>query len=231
VQALPEEVTPGQRPDQLEIQVPKPTTICDAVGALIKAIEAKSAEPGNGPAFSLELKQVRAALAASSMRICAMCGYVGAETDHIGQCPRCHWDELLEPHLAAGEAIGELRGVLCNPEGKCCISGTKADRIHVDVSLAALDASLALMRDAQARMTERHRVDLATATDEQRRLSGENGVLRGLLRECSTVIEEVCSENPELTERRHLTAFLQRIADAASKGQKPPADLLSGAAS
>jgi rubrerythrin len=25
---------------------------------------------------------------------CSMCGYVGIETDHIGQCPQCHWDEL-----------------------------------------------------------------------------------------------------------------------------------------
>ena len=25
---------------------------------------------------------------------CGMCGYVGTLTDHIGQCPRCHWDEL-----------------------------------------------------------------------------------------------------------------------------------------
>lgn len=23
-----------------------------------------------------------------------MCGYVGTLTDRIGQCPRCHWDEL-----------------------------------------------------------------------------------------------------------------------------------------
>ena len=25
---------------------------------------------------------------------CGMCGYVGTLTDNIGQCPRCHWDEL-----------------------------------------------------------------------------------------------------------------------------------------
>ena len=25
---------------------------------------------------------------------CGMCGYVGTLTDHIGQCPRCGWDEL-----------------------------------------------------------------------------------------------------------------------------------------
>jgi hypothetical protein len=30
-------------------------------------------------------------------RTCAMCGYVGTETDHIGQCPVCHWDELQPP--------------------------------------------------------------------------------------------------------------------------------------
>lgn len=31
---------------------------------------------------------------------CGMCGYVGVETDDIGQCPKCRWDEL-QPVAAA----------------------------------------------------------------------------------------------------------------------------------
>jgi hypothetical protein len=27
-------------------------------------------------------------------RTCDVCKYVGTLTDHIGQCPRCGWDEL-----------------------------------------------------------------------------------------------------------------------------------------
>lgn len=38
-------------------------------------------------------------VAASSPRICGLCHYQGYDTDHLGQCPRCHWDELrpLQP--------------------------------------------------------------------------------------------------------------------------------------
>ncbi|WP_310614060.1 hypothetical protein [Limnohabitans sp.] len=28
-------------------------------------------------------------------KICSICGYVGVKTDSVGQCPKCHWDELL----------------------------------------------------------------------------------------------------------------------------------------
>lgn len=40
--------------------------------------------------------QARAAikLATTKTQECGMCGYVGAEVDAVGQCPRCHWDEL-----------------------------------------------------------------------------------------------------------------------------------------
>lgn len=43
---------------------------------------------------------------------CGVCGYSGAETDHIGQCPKCHWDELQptalpndEPEVANDELL------------------------------------------------------------------------------------------------------------------------------
>ena len=40
--------------------------------------------------------QARAAimLATTKTQECGMCGYVGTKTDAVGQCPRCHWDEL-----------------------------------------------------------------------------------------------------------------------------------------
>ncbi len=28
-------------------------------------------------------------------KICGICGYVGVKTDSVGQCPKCHWDELV----------------------------------------------------------------------------------------------------------------------------------------
>ena len=28
-------------------------------------------------------------------KICNICGYVGVKTDSVGQCPKCHWDELV----------------------------------------------------------------------------------------------------------------------------------------
>ena len=29
-------------------------------------------------------------------RVCGVCGYRGITTDHVGQCPRCHWDALMK---------------------------------------------------------------------------------------------------------------------------------------
>lgn len=31
---------------------------------------------------------------AQPARICGMCGYTGTHADSLGQCPKCHWDEL-----------------------------------------------------------------------------------------------------------------------------------------
>lgn len=39
--------------------------------------------------------------------------------------------------------IEKLESVLCDPEGKCCIRGSEADRTIVDEALAALRKALA----------------------------------------------------------------------------------------
>jgi hypothetical protein len=31
---------------------------------------------------------------AGGRAVCGICGYVGTDKDSLGQCPRCHWDEL-----------------------------------------------------------------------------------------------------------------------------------------
>jgi len=48
-------------------------------------------------------------------------------------------DELPAQELVAHmEAIDQLKSVLCDPEGKCCIAGSDEDRAIVDRALAAL---------------------------------------------------------------------------------------------
>jgi len=42
---------------------------------------------------------------------CGMCGYVGTLTDHIGQCPRCHWDELRPAEPDDRDPIHETTAV------------------------------------------------------------------------------------------------------------------------
>ena len=65
---------------------------------LLKALSAMLTHSGmdedewSKPTFD----QARAAimLATTKTQECGMCGYVGTKTDAVGQCPRCHWDEL-----------------------------------------------------------------------------------------------------------------------------------------
>ena len=38
------------------------------------------------------------------------------------------------------EASERLKAVLCDPEGKCCIYGSEADRAEVDQAITALEA-------------------------------------------------------------------------------------------
>ena len=42
---------------------------------------------------------------------------------------------------AAQQALEALESVLCDPEGKCCIDGSDADRAVVDKALAAFRAA------------------------------------------------------------------------------------------
>ena len=47
------------------------------------------------------------------------------------------------PRAVVEEALEALESVLCNPDGKCCIDGSNADRAVVDAALTALRAALA----------------------------------------------------------------------------------------
>lgn len=75
---------------------------------LLKALSAMLTHSGmdedewSKPTFD----QARAAimLATTKTQECGMCGYVGTKTDAVGQCPRCHWDELQAQPPAPGEA-------------------------------------------------------------------------------------------------------------------------------
>ena len=74
---------------------------------LLKALSAMLTHSGmdedgwSKPTFD----QARAAimLATTKTQECGMCGYVGTKTDAVGQCPRCHWDELQAQPSQAGE--------------------------------------------------------------------------------------------------------------------------------
>lgn len=46
-------------------------------------------------------------------------------------------------------ALNDLRAVLCDPDGHCCLSGCAEDRAIVDHSLLALDAVVAALKTAQ----------------------------------------------------------------------------------
>lgn len=46
-------------------------------------------------------------LMTQKLQRCDLCAYEGTQTDHIGQCPRCHWDELRP--IEAGPSTGPGR--------------------------------------------------------------------------------------------------------------------------
>jgi hypothetical protein len=56
-------------------------------------------------------------------------------------------DKTLKDHIELLESDGDklrealesMAMVLCNPEGKCCIDGTDADRAVIDLAMAALE--------------------------------------------------------------------------------------------
>lgn len=63
------------------------------------------------------------------------------ENDNNGgaKCPCCKADGQYTYRSALTmDAVESLKSVLCDPEGKCCISGSDADRKIVDDALAAL---------------------------------------------------------------------------------------------
>ena len=57
----------------------------------------------------VSLNALKAALAAPVQPVqpapltqtCKMCGYIGCDTDACGECPRCHWDELVPTEVSS----------------------------------------------------------------------------------------------------------------------------------
>lgn len=42
----------------------------------------------------IQWRNIRKVVQQAERSICGMCGYTGSQIDDVGQCPRCHWDEL-----------------------------------------------------------------------------------------------------------------------------------------
>jgi hypothetical protein len=49
--------------------------------------------------------------------------------------------ERDEENVKLRGALESMAMVLCNPEGKCCIDGSDADRAVIDLAMTALEAS------------------------------------------------------------------------------------------
>lgn len=58
------------------------------------------------------------------------------------KCPCCKADGQFT-YRKHSKPVEKLKSVLCDPEGKCCISGSNADRQVVDEALAILDQQAA----------------------------------------------------------------------------------------
>ena len=56
---------------------------------------------------------------------------------------------MSDLRTAAQQALEALESVLCNPDGKCCIDGSNADRAVIDAALTALRAVLAQQEEPQ----------------------------------------------------------------------------------
>ena len=67
--------------------------------------------------------QARAAimLATTKTQECGMCGYVGTKTDAVGQCPRCHWDELQAQPERAPLSDAEIEDLRKKAKRNYCI--------------------------------------------------------------------------------------------------------------
>jgi ElaB/YqjD/DUF883 family membrane-anchored ribosome-binding protein len=48
----------------------------------------------------------------------------------------------VEGKREAAKALSDLRAVLCDPEGRCCIDGSHGDRVVVEAALSALSAAI-----------------------------------------------------------------------------------------
>ena len=72
--------------------------------------------------------------APSEPAICGVCGYSGTSTDKNGQCPRCHWDELVTP------SGGKLRSALNAMLTQFGMDEDEWNKPTFDQARAALDA-------------------------------------------------------------------------------------------
>lgn len=50
---------------------------------------------------------------------------------------------MADLRTAAQQALEDLTGVLCDPDGRCCIDGSSEDRAIVDRALSKIRAALA----------------------------------------------------------------------------------------
>jgi len=81
------------------------------------------------------IAKLRALLdAQSEPAICGVCGYSGTSTDKNGQCPRCHWDELVTP------SGGKLRSALNAMLTQFGMDEDEWNKPTFDQARAALDA-------------------------------------------------------------------------------------------
>jgi hypothetical protein len=92
-------------------------------------------------------------------------------------------------------AIEQLKSVLCDPEGKCCIQGSEEDRAIVDRALQALAAPVPL-------------------TDEQKVLRSLLGAALGALRYHTEQTRPIQRTNETITAIEHELA-----AHGITKGQ------------
>jgi hypothetical protein len=51
------------------------------------------------------------------------------------------WDRVTDENAKLRKALERMATVLCDPEGKCCIDGSDADRAVIDLAMTALEAA------------------------------------------------------------------------------------------
>ena len=67
----------------------------DKSGPSLQLRKQNWAESGSGLWIETPLYAAPVQPALTGEQTCQMCGYVGCDTDAVGECPRCHWDELV----------------------------------------------------------------------------------------------------------------------------------------